>query len=152
MNQPKKKISFFKKLFYLIIIVIISLFQPASAIIFFCGMLPSFMTMLIDKDPNKTAVYSVVPMNLIAVCSIILDLHQENNTIQYAFSLLSIPFHWVIMYGGAAFGWIFYFIIPQIVAVLIVKKTELQTSLLEKSREKLVTRWKLNETTEKNKA
>lgn len=152
MNEPKKKTSFFKKAFYLILIIIASLFQPASAIIFFCGMLPSFMTMLIDKDPNKTAVYSVMPMNLIAVCSIILDLHQENNTIQYAFSLLSTPFHWVIMYGGAAFGWIFYFIIPQIVAILIVKKTEIQASLLEKSRDKLITKWKLNDIIENNKA
>ncbi len=152
MNQPRKKISFFRKTFYFILIVVASLFQPASAIIFFCGMLPSFMTMLIDKDPNKTAVYSVMPMNLIAVCSIILDLHQENNTIQYAFSLLSTPFHWVIMYGGAAFGWAFYYIIPQIVAILMVKKTEIQTSLLEKSRDKLVARWKLNETIENNNA
>lgn len=149
MNQPRKKTSFFKKVFYIILMTIVSLFQPASALIFFCGMLPSFMTMLIDKDPNKTAVYSVMPMNLIGVCSIMLDLHQENNTIQYALSLLSTPFHWVIMYGGAAFGWIFYFIIPQIVAILIVKKTEIQTSLLEKSRDKLVTRWKLDDAIEK---
>lgn len=142
--------SFFKKMMYFIIAVIFSLFQPATALIFFCGMLPSFMTMLIDKDPNKTAVYSVTPMNLIAVCSIILDLHQENNTIQYAFSLLSTPLHWVVMYGGAAFGWIFYFIVPQIVAILIVKRTEIQTSLLEKSRDRLVTRWKLNDIIEDN--
>lgn len=152
MNQPRRKMSFFKKIFYTLLAIGASLCQPASAIIFFCGMLPSFMTMLIDKDPNKTAVYSVMPMNLIAVCSIILDLHEQNNTIQYAFSLLSIPFHWLIMYGGAAFGWIFYFIVPQIVAIIIVKKTEIQTSLLENTRDRLAAKWKLNDITENNKA
>lgn len=143
--RKKRKLST-KKLIILLVFIGLAVFEIPSAVVFFFGMLPTIVVGLLDRDPSKTAVYSVGPMNLAGVVPIIVTLWDGRNSFQFAFTLLNDPMNWLVMYGAAAFGWLLYFIIPYLVAIFIVKKTEFQVSRLEKARDKLGEQWGIKPT------
>lgn len=140
--QTRKKFSS-KNLLFLFLFAILGIMELPTSMIISVGMLPTIIAYLFEQDPSETAIYTIGPMNLVGTVPLLITLWDGRNTYQYASNLLQEPMNWLIMYGSAGFGWLLYFMVPHIVAIFVIKKTEFQAYRLVKARDKLSKKWNI---------
>lgn len=114
--------------------------MPTSMLVI-AGMVPTFVAGIIDRDPEKSAALTVGAMNLCGVAPYIVELWQRGHTIAISLQMLATPSTWVVMFGAAAFGWLLYFFIPQIVTGIITVRAQSKIRDLEERRSLLVAEW-----------
>jgi hypothetical protein len=70
------------------------------------GMMPTFVTLLIDRQRPRHLSYTVGVMNFAGVLPILLTLAKGHLTMTAAGQSLVNPVTWMVMYGAAAAGWL----------------------------------------------
>lgn len=116
------------------------LFLPTSVLLI-TGMIPTFVALLVDQDPDKYAAITVAPVNFCGILPSAIALWSGENTLPQALRLLSEPVNWLTMYGAAAIGWMLFFAIPPIIATFVVRRHEGEISRLTEHQEKLAEEW-----------
>lgn len=79
------------------------------------ALLPTFVAAFIDRNPKRHAGYCVGGFNLAATMPALIDLWFRGQTVAAVKTILLEPMTWLAAYGGAAIGWGFYWLLPQIV-------------------------------------
>lgn len=118
-----------------------SIFALPTALITLIGMIPTVVAHICDRDPDKTAPICVGAINICGILPFVMDLWKHQHTMQAAMKLLGDPFTWLVMYGAAAVGWGFYYLIPPIVTNFEVTMAEGRIESLLKKRRELMEEW-----------
>jgi hypothetical protein len=69
------------------------------------GMMPTLITLFVDRQQPRHLSYTVGIMNFAGVLPFLLALAKGNLSMSGAARLLSDPTTWIVMYGAAAAGW-----------------------------------------------
>lgn len=116
------------------------LFLPTSVLLI-TGMIPTFVALLVDQDPDKYAAITVAPVNFCGILPSAIALWSGENTLPQALRLLSESVNWLTMYGAAGIGWMLFFAIPPVIASVVVRRHEGEIARLTEHQEKLVEEW-----------
>lgn len=105
------------------------------------GLIPTLVALYTDTDPEKSTTTTVGFMNLAGVLPFLVDLWQKGQTMSVALSIVREPRSWVIMFGAAAIGQLFLYIIPPIIASTTIARLESRLNTLKEGIEQLRTIW-----------
>jgi hypothetical protein len=70
------------------------------------GMMPTLVTLFVDRQRPRYLTYTVGVMNFAGVLPFLLTLAKGRLSLQTVAALLSDPMVWLVMYGAAAAGWL----------------------------------------------
>jgi len=112
-----------------------------TLIVALAGMIPTFVAYIIDTRPQRYAARTVGYMNFAGVTIVAAEMWGGDNTWQRALDLISQPTNWLIMFGCAAVGWIFFYAAPPIVYAYLTVANELKSKQLQKEQRDLIKEW-----------
>lgn len=113
---------------YLVVLIVISL-------------LPSGVAMIVDRRPRKFASKTVTCFNLAGLLPALFDTFMASDPDIAAQQQLADPYIWLMVYGFAGFGWLVVYLIPQMVFLYLVVRSDHTIAKLEKRRKELVDEW-----------
>ncbi len=123
------------------LVLITTLIMLPYAIILAIGMLPTLMAKLIDNKPEKNITLTVGIMNICGVVPNLMGLWQTGANVGAALRIISDPFALLMMFAGAAFGWMLIFSMPPLMAYLISIRAAETISRLQDRMQQLRSVW-----------
>lgn len=143
--QPAPQPGSFRKgqltLWFSVIFVGLVIWQLPTVMLMFFGLLPTIVSVIIDRSPKKHAAFCVGGINFCGVFPYMMEMWTGSNTIDAAMLILTDVFSLVIMYGAAAFGWMIYQSLPPIVATFLTVIAQSQVSSLRSTQRQLIEDW-----------
>ena len=121
-----------------IVMVVMSL--PSVMVIVF-ALLPTFVAFIVDRTPEKNALFCVGSLNLCGVLPYLIDLWTGDNSMDAAILILTDVFSLVVMYGASAFGWMIFQSLPPIIATFITVLAQSRITSLRSTQRKLIEEW-----------
>jgi hypothetical protein len=121
-----------------VVMVIMSL--PTVMVIVF-ALLPTFVAFIVDRTPEKNAVFCVGSLNMCGVLPYLIDLWTGHNSMDAAILILTDVFSLVVIYGASAFGWMIFQSLPPIVATFITILAQSRISSLRSAQRKFIEEW-----------
>lgn len=112
-----------------------------TLIVALVGMIPTFVAYIIDTRPQRYAARTVGYMNFAGVTIVAAEMWGGDNTWQRALELISQPTNWLIMFGCAAVGWVFFYAAPPIVYAYLTVANEVKSKQLQKEQRELIKEW-----------
>lgn len=112
-----------------------------TTVIFFIGMLPTFVARLTDRSRQRTRVLTIGFMNFAGCFPFWFQLMQGGHKFELAVSLVLDPFNIVIMYGGAVVGYMIEWGLSGVVAGLMVQKGRKRLEEIKEIQKSFVDRW-----------
>jgi hypothetical protein len=110
-------------------------------ILLLAGMLPTFVAVVVDRHRRRYLARTVGAMNIAGLAPAVLRLWVAGITFANLHQVVANPFTWLVMYGGAGFGWLLYFGIPPVVGMLLEINVEDTKRQLEARAKTLVEEW-----------
>lgn len=136
-----KGIGIFGKIVGLGIVVwLISISYYAFAF-FVLGMLPSILSMMIDRGSGRFASKTVTACNFTAVIPYLFEIGLTYEKDIYAKQLMIDPLTWFIVYGFSAVGWMLIWILPNLSLIFITARADMQVKALESQQKQLLDEW-----------
>ncbi len=126
---------------FLFVVLPASIFAAPTALLFIVGLIPTVVAAIIDRDPEKSAPLTVGPMNICGILPFTMEMWRHNHTLPTALHMLSDPLTWLVMYGAAAVGWIFYYMIPPMVTGFEVVRWQGRVETLRGKKIALIEEW-----------
>lgn len=105
------------------------------------GMLPTIVSIMIDKRIGKSATNSIAAFNLSGMLPFVKSLVESSSPSTLAQNYITDVFVWFFVYGAAAIGWIVIWSIPQICSVFYMARAQQKADGLRKDQQKLVDEW-----------
>lgn len=105
------------------------------------SMLPAVVANILDRRPGRQASRCVVFFNIAGLLPQLFDVMLSPDPDRMANHLLSDPYIWLIVYGFAGFGWLILHVVPQIVFLFLVVRSDQTIRNLETRRQALVEEW-----------
>ena len=127
--------------FFVFVVVPAAVFAAPTALLFAVGLVPTFVAAIIDRDPDKSAPMTVGPLNLCGIQPFTMEMWRHNHTLTEATRLLGDPFTWMVMYGAAALGWVFYYMITPMVTGFEVVRWQSRIDSLKSKKVSLIEEW-----------
>jgi hypothetical protein len=115
-------------------------FLPTTIVIAIC-MAPTLVAAIVDNHARKTAWLTVGAMNFAGTVPGVFNLWDMGHTVPAAFQLVAQPLIIMFSFGGAAVGWMIYYNLTPIVAMIILRKNEVRLKDIEKRQKELVKQW-----------
>ena len=127
-------------IFIVLMVPALALFMPTT-LVFLIGMAPTLVAFIADRDPQKYAAVTVGPLNFCGVLPAEMELWREGHTMDMALQIIAEPFNWLLMYGLAGLGWLIFFSIPPVVAVVVAHRHQMEVQRLKDRQTTLVEEW-----------
>jgi small-conductance mechanosensitive channel len=105
------------------------------------SILPAVVASIVDRRPRKYASKTVTCFNLSGVLPVIFDIFMSADPDATAQVQLADPYVWMMVYGFAGFGWLVVYVIPQMVFLFLVVRSDHTIARLEQKRKALVEEW-----------
>ena len=140
-GKTKKKSG---KLGVFTVIVLLCFATPfimPTVMLLLVGLIPTYVALSTDSDPQKSGAVSVGAMNFAGVVPFIIDLWTKGQTMGNALHILGDANSWVIILGASAVGQLIVYAIPQAIATLTLAQSELRVKTLRKNLELLKESW-----------
>lgn len=118
-----------------------SLVVMPTTIVFVIGMIPSLVSIYVDKDPKKRSVYAIGSLNLAPVIGYIIILWSEGHMMSNAMMMLTNPTTLMIIYFSAWIGWVIHYMVPPIVAEFVKKSAMKRLKAIKVDQAKLIKDW-----------
>lgn len=140
-EPPKKQRSaaWYSMAFFISILTCVLFYE--TVLLLSVAMAPTGVAYLIDTNPRRHATKTVAWTNLAGALIVTFDLWGSDRTLATTIDLLSDPFNWVFMLGGAGAGWIIHFVVPGIVFRYLTLSLDLRRKSLKDEMEKLEKEW-----------
>lgn len=132
-KKGQKKFGFL----FLFSVCLIAIMAAPTAVLLAVGLLPTFVSWIWDRDPEKYAALTVGCLNLCGALIYVFELWQGSNSMNKAVAIMSDPMSWMVMYGAATAGWGVYFIVPSVTASILVLKAEHELKEIDNERQAL---------------
>jgi hypothetical protein len=140
-GNAKKKSG---KLGVFTIIIIVGFAMPfmlPTVVLLLAGLIPTYVALSTDSDPQKSGAVSVGAMNFAGIVPFIIDLWSKGQTMGNTLHILSDPNSWLIIFGAAAVGQLIVYAVPQAIATLTLAQAEMRAKNLRKNLEMLKEAW-----------
>jgi hypothetical protein len=115
-------------------------FPPALALILF-GMAPSMVAAIVDRTPQRAVTLTVGFLNLPGVLGNCIDLWRHAGTFAGAYQLLRSPWTWIVMYAGAALGWLVAWLLPILIREILLNAIDRREASLKALQKRLREEW-----------
>jgi hypothetical protein len=110
-------------------------------ILVLAGCLPTIVAVLVDRHRGRYLARTVGAMNLAGVMPGALKMWMVGISFHSLLQVINSPFTWLVMYGGAAAGWVLYFTVPPIVVMVFQVNSDETRRRLEARAKALVEEW-----------
>jgi hypothetical protein len=110
-------------------------------ILVIAGCLPTIVAVLVDRHRRRYLARTVGAMNLAGVLPSALKMWMVGISFHSLVQVINSPVNWLVMYGGAAAGWMLYFAVPPIVAMVVQVNVDETQRRLEARAKALVEEW-----------
>ncbi len=115
--------------------------SPATVMLLFFGLLPSFVALITDRSDGKYAMFCVLGLNFSGLFPFLADLWFKTDSIDAATNILTDVFSLFIIYGAAGFGVMFYMVVPPVVTSLLSVMSQRRVAELRENQAKIVEEW-----------
>lgn len=136
--KPKAPLSFRFAVFMMMVTALV--FLPTSIVLSVC-MMPTLVAAIVDNQPQKTAWLTVGAMNFAGAVPACFNLWDAGHTVPAAFQMITQPMTVVVSFGGAAVGWMIYYNITPLVALMLLRRSEGRLTDIDKRQKELVKKW-----------
>ena len=116
------------------------LFRP-TAILLAVGLIPTLLTLLFDRTPEKFGVLCIGSLNLAGMYPILMPLWTHGHTMERAMKTLGNPTTGAVILGAAGVGCAIYFATPPLVTIALKYKIGREIADLEARQKELVAYW-----------
>ncbi len=139
-KAPKKK----GRLGLYTILVVLGFAAPfmlPTVVLVFAGMIPTLVTLFVDKDRHNSSAIAIGAMNCAGITPFVIDLWAKGHTMGNAMHILSEPSSWLVILGAAAIGQMIVSIVPQAMATVTLAHSEMRIKTLKQNLEQLKNSW-----------
>lgn len=124
-----------------IVITVLALTALPLCILLVAGLLPSGVAVLVDRHRRRYLARTVGAMNLAGVIPGALRMWEAGITFTSLQQVVNSPYSWLVMYGAAGMGWVLYFCVPPVVAMVIEVRDDETKRRLEARSKLLIEEW-----------
>lgn len=136
-----KKSGTFLLILFWIVMMFMGTFAMPTMLIIMAAMIPTFVAWLTDTEAGKYSAFCVGAFNICGTIPFLVELWTGKHSLMQAGVILRDPNTWLVMYGAAAVGWLFYFIAPVFAVVYITVRDDRQTQLVKAELANLEKEW-----------
>lgn len=108
---------------------------------FVLGMLPSILSVVIDKRGGRFASKTVSACNFIVIIPYLFDIGLTYERDIYSKQLMAQPETWLIIYGFASIGWMLVWLVPRLTLIVITVRADIKTQKLVAEQKVLLDEW-----------
>ncbi|HAU29036.1 MAG TPA: hypothetical protein DCW68_02880 [Rhodospirillaceae bacterium] len=112
-----------------------------TTVLLLVGLLPTLVTLISERDHEKSATLAMGPLNLWGVMPFVISLWREGQSVSSMRDIVSDPLNLVMMYGAAGIGWAIYRIIPLVVVTVSMRQAEVNAKAQEEYLKTLKEMW-----------
>jgi hypothetical protein len=105
------------------------------------AMLPSVITIFVDRHPQRCASATICAFNLIGVLPYLVQIWTHDNVDHVIKSLTGDIKTWIIVYGSSLIGQMVYWCVPYLTVKLYITKASVQSTLIASERDKICADW-----------
>ena len=116
-------------------------FMMPTVLLLLAGLVPTYVALITDNDPEKSGAVSVGAMNFAGIVPFIIDLWSKGQTMSNALHILGDPNSWLVILGASAVGQLIVYTIPQALATLTLAQAESRVKAMRKNLELLKEGW-----------
>ena len=150
-TATEREKEYAKKVVTRLLIMCIVLTAACSALVFLgftylvvllvVSLLPAAVATIVDRRPRKFASKTVMCFNLAGLFPAMFDTFMATDPDLAAQQQLADPYIWLMVYGFAGFGWLVVYLIPQMVFLYLVVRSDHTIAKLEVRRKELLEEW-----------
>ncbi len=118
-----------------------SYFSMYSVVVVMFGMLPGLIAMIVDQEPRRYISKIVLTFNATGVVPFVAKILAGDGSSSIAIEIIIDPKTWLIIYISASFGWLVYWVFPQMAIFLHSIKAQVRLQKLNYDLEKLTHEW-----------
>ncbi|MBM3512027.1 MAG: hypothetical protein FJX61_18105 [Alphaproteobacteria bacterium] len=120
--------------------VLAVLFRP-TAVVIAVGLIPTWLTFLFDRTPEKFGVLCIGSLNLAGLYPVLMPLWIQGHTMERAMKALSDPTTGAVIIGAAGVGVVIYAATPRIVSLVVRHSISREIADRERRQAELVAYW-----------
>jgi hypothetical protein len=105
------------------------------------GALPTAVAVLVDRHPRHYLARTVGAMNFAGVIPGALKMWEVGISFASLRQVIASPYQWLVMYGAAGLGWLLFFFVPPVVAMVLDIQFDDTKRRLEARAKALVEEW-----------
>ena len=105
------------------------------------GALPTAVAILVDRHPRHYLARTVGAMNFAGVIPGALKMWEVGISFASLQQVIASPYQWLVMYGAAGLGWLLFFSVPPVVAMVLDIQFDDTKRHLEARAKALIEEW-----------
>lgn len=122
-------------------IVTLALTALPLCILVIAGLLPTGVAVVVDRHRRRYLARTVGAMNIAGVVPGALRMWEAGITFVSLQQVIESPMSWLVMYGAASIGWVLYFCVPPVVAMVLEVRVDDTKRRLESRTQLLIDEW-----------
>jgi hypothetical protein len=136
----RRRTPVINNLIYTAAIITLLFVMLPTALILVVGGLPTLVTLVIDRYPRHYLTRCVGCLNFAGVAPYLVKIWMHHTTLA-AMQMLTNPYAWLVMYGGAAMGWIVFLSAPSIAWLQVELMGAHRIKVLKARQRQLLEEW-----------
>lgn len=105
------------------------------------GMVPTVVALFTDTDEGRPTLASIAYLNFAGVLPFLIELWQNNQSMEVAISIVRNPSSWVVMLGAAGVAYAIMYVVPPVVASVVLLNQESRLKTLREGSKQLEAIW-----------
>jgi hypothetical protein len=130
-----------KPIVWVILVGILAVIFRPTAVVIAVGLIPTWLTFLFDRTPEKFGVLCIGSLNLAGLYPVLMPLWIQGHTMERALQSLGDPYTGAVILGAAGVGLAIYFATPPIVSLVVKYRVGQEIDDLEKRQAELIAYW-----------
>ena len=148
-EQSFKFASSIIQVIVLVIGLMVLVVSKYAFIFFLTAMLPTIFAFFWDRNRHKCALATICTFNFIGILPHLMRMCDSSNTINYTAKLIMADIDtWIIVYGSAFVGQLFYISLPLLITKIYEARIKAQILRLETKVKSLSEEWGIEDDTE----
>jgi hypothetical protein len=119
----------------IVVMLVLAIFERPICMLLVFALVPTMLAWLVDDTPGQSLIRTVAPLNLASALPFAIKLWSEHNSLDQVFAFMSGSATWIALYGAAAFGWLLYYLAPNVIVTIMHRRIDkLRDAATEKQK------------------
>jgi len=119
----------------IVAMLVLAIFERPICMLLVFALVPTMLAWLVDDTPGQSLIRTVAPLNLASVLPFAIKLWSEHNSLDQVFTFMSGSATWIALYGAAAFGWLLYYLAPNVIITVMHRRIDrLRDAAIDKQK------------------